>query len=115
MGGNVTIEDLERFRAKKTAFELNERAMDLAIYFYDLQERAPVIDAVYDAIEGFCEDGCVWRYSPKAFTGPAPSFWQYRTGCDRYVEQNVPDLSCNCTACGRRVIERFDILKEEGV
>jgi len=88
-----------------------------AIHSYqnELWPRHRVKNAVCDAIEGFCEEGCVWRYSPKAFTGPAPSFWQYRTGCNRYVEQNTSDLSCNCTACGRRVIEQFDILKEEGV
>lgn len=84
MGGTMTIDDLERFKVKKPDFELTEKAIDLAIYFYDLQERAPVIDAVCDAIEGFCEAVCT------------------DTGC-----MNIHGY---CTSCGARVVERFEII-----
>lgn len=105
MGGNVTIEDLERFNAKKPDFELTEKAIDLAIYFYDLQERAPVIDAVCDAIEGFCGATCEWS-ELETEVGYAASCSGWYRGCNE---------DGTCPHCNRRVIERFDILKEEGV
>ena len=65
-------------------------------------DRLPVIDAVCDAIEGFCEDRCSWNVDMDRF----------ETACGYIYFQR---FGHHCPACGRHVVEQFDILKEEGV
>jgi hypothetical protein len=89
MGGTVTKKELEDFYEKSAERMLPENAIDRVLHLYEIQARAPVINAVCDAIEGFCDATC---------------------GCEgSYFDRGV------CYRCGNRIVTQFDILKEDGI
>lgn len=79
-------------------------------YLDDTPRRRLVHDAVYDAIEGFCAEGCVW------VRGQYEDGYTHKAGCNKYIYRASGGYRFDkCPHCNRRIIEQFDILKEEGV
>lgn len=91
---------------------MNDELRDQLIrYLYDLPRRKRVQTAACDAIEGFCEDVCDWYVSDLLNTvKPMCNQQEYLFRSVRRRQMYV-----YCPHCNRRVIEQFDILKEEGV
>jgi hypothetical protein len=73
--------------------------------------RNNAITAVCDAVEGFCEDVCGWYVSDLLNTVKPMCHQQ------EYLFRSVRrrQMYVYCPHCNRRVVEQFDILKEEGV
>jgi hypothetical protein len=97
--------------------ETTDRELRTAVVIRTLYDRGrqPAIDAVCDAIEGFCEDACVWT----KLSGDAAAFTIFAGYYMPYMHmsyvRSYKTCPKKCPYCNRRVVEQFDILKEEGV
>jgi hypothetical protein len=83
-----------------------------AIHSYqnELWPRHRVKTAVCDAVEGFCEETCVWA------RGQYEDDYTHKAGCNKYIYRASGGYRFDlCPHCNCRIVERFGILKEEGV
>lgn len=97
---------------------MNDALRDTLIrYLFTLPQRKRLQTAVCDAIEGFCDATCI--YTVERIHEDSDLYWMdgdnWNTTCGLWVPRRHNDLPHVCSKCNRRVIEQFDILKEEGV
>jgi hypothetical protein len=88
-----------------------------AIHSYqnELWPRHRVKNAVYDAIDGFCEDRCEWFRT--GVNGPGINVLVCRPShhLGWFPGRHFLQMPMVCPYCNRETFEQFDILKEEGI
>lgn len=88
-----------------------------AIHSYqnELWPRHRVKNAVCDAIEVFCAATCITHFWALPFdVRVRDSRSRYITSCDCIGEHFLLRGNDPCRNCGKRIVETFDILKEDG-